>query len=151
MVARGRVGTRRVRVGVGSPRRAGAFTCRRHDQPSGSRSATYSIPDQTIEPIRAPAIETIRDYPIDPIQDYQIDSARNVAIEPVRQSARRGSMRTPRTSLLRRCAIFVVLALGVFGGGMAGLYLRRNPLDLAIIRIPVDDRSQSGDDRRSSA
>jgi hypothetical protein len=101
--------------------------------------AASSIPDPTIEPIRAPAIETIRDYPIDPIEDYQIDSARNIAIEPIRQYVRHGSMHTPGTRLLQGCAIFVGLALGVSGGGLAGFYLRRNPLELAIVRLPVAD------------
>jgi hypothetical protein len=101
--------------------------------------AASSIPDPTIEPIRTPAIETIRDYPIDPIEDYQIDSARNIAIEPIRQYVRHGSMHTPGTRLLQGCAIFVGLALGVSGGGLAGFYLRRNPLELAIVRLPVAD------------
>jgi hypothetical protein len=105
----------------------------------GIASAADSTLDQAIEAIRPPAIEIIGEAWNDPVQDYQIDSARNVAIEPIRQYARRGTMRRGRTTLLRRCAIFVVLALGVFGGGLAGSYLRRNPIDLAIIRIPVDD------------
>jgi len=104
----------------------------------GIASAADSAPDQPIEAVLPPAIETIRDASNDPVQDYQIDSARNVAIEPTRQYSRRGTMRTRRTTLLQRCAIFVVLALGAVGGGLAGLYLRRNPIDLAIIRIPVD-------------
>ena len=97
-----------------------------------------------IETIRVDSIQSIPDAANEPIRHYAIDPVTDVAIEPMPQYVQRGSARRPKTSLLGRSAVFAALAIGVAGGGVGGLYLRRNPIGLAIVRIPVLDETTQG-------